>query len=838
MAQGIFYDGSNLILSASVVHMSASTMSMPGIDNLSSSLAQALAGGGGGGGSQTLQQVLDTGNTATQDIDLTGYVDANKYKLLGNTIITGSGTSIAIGRDAGGYSGSNIFHNTVIGSEAFQYGQNRENTVIGRISGRSVHSTTNALTAIGFSSAEYHTGSDSTIIGRNTGQYSDTDRSLIMGTSAGRYIKGDDLVIMGFLAGASATDVAGSLIIGRNAGQYASGSENTLIGPNAGLYSTGPNNIFLGRSGGSNTGGRNVALGYDALNNNTGDNNVGYGFRALQNNTGDGNISFSGFGQNNTGNNNLFFGSAHNNSGNSNVFLGLDSYNIGLNNSGDRNLAFGSRTLQDNSGNENIALGESNLEFNGSGIRNLALGHGAGRGSYNTPFTGSYNIFIGYLAGYGNAGSGSNLTNATAIGYRATVEQNNAIVLGQVNSYHTKVGIGTSTPSTRLHIVGNTTTNAQSSLLIENSGGADLFEVRNDGVVSIDGITNLSQSIADAASSGGGGSTDLQTVLDTGNSATSDMSLNGVLILNSGSSISNSNGNLVIGYQALNNNPGVIDTLAIGYRAIYNLTNNYSYNTAIGQEAMLNAGGSSNVAVGYQAGYTTNGGGNARSVYIGVSAGRNTVSTLGEVAIGYAAGLSNSNSYSTGVGYEAFRTSNGEYSVAIGYGAGRSSTGARSTFVGASSGRSNTGQYSVGIGYSSLNNVAGTNNVALGYQAGYEGGANTLTGNSNTFLGYNASYGSNTTISNSTAVGANITLTDSNTVILGNNTNVGIGTTTPTSKLHIDGTAGEQLRIENSFTPSSTSDTTGETGDIAWDDGYIYVKTSAGWKRAALSTFP
>jgi len=67
--------------------------------------------------------------------------------------------------------------------------------------------------------------------------------------------------------------------------------------------------------------------------------------------------------------------------------------------------------------------------------------------------------------------------------------------------------------------------------------------------------------------------------------------------------------------------------------------------------------------------------------------------------------------------------------------------------------------------------------------------------------------------------------------------NVGIGTTSPTSLLHISGSAGTQFRIEKPFTPSATGNSTGATGDFSWDDDYVYVKTSAGWKRAALSTF-
>lgn len=60
----------------------------------------------------------------------------------------------------------------------------------------------------------------------------------------------------------------------------------------------------------------------------------------------------------------------------------------------------------------------------------------------------------------------------------------------------------------------------------------------------------------------------------------------------------------------------------------------------------------------------------------------------------------------------------------------------------------------------------------------------------------------------------------------------------PTSFLDITGTNGySQLRLRTSYTPSSTSDTNGETGDIAWDNDYLYIKTSAGWKRTPLSNF-
>jgi hypothetical protein len=70
------------------------------------------------------------------------------------------------------------------------------------------------------------------------------------------------------------------------------------------------------------------------------------------------------------------------------------------------------------------------------------------------------------------------------------------------------------------------------------------------------------------------------------------------------------------------------------------------------------------------------------------------------------------------------------------------------------------------------------------------------------------------------------------------NGNVGIGTTSPTARLDVNSSTGyNQVRMRTSYTPTGTSDANGNVGDIAWDDSYIYIKTSAGWKRVALSTF-
>lgn len=64
-------------------------------------------------------------------------------------------------------------------------------------------------------------------------------------------------------------------------------------------------------------------------------------------------------------------------------------------------------------------------------------------------------------------------------------------------------------------------------------------------------------------------------------------------------------------------------------------------------------------------------------------------------------------------------------------------------------------------------------------------------------------------------------------------------TTTPTAAVHITKTNGyQQLILSTSYTPTSSADANGVVGTICWDDEYIYVRTSTGWKRTpGLSTF-
>lgn len=158
--------------------------------------------------------------------------------------------------------------------------------------------------------------------------------------------------------------------------------------------------------------------------------------------------------------------------------------------------------------------------------------------------------------------------------------------------------------------------------------------------------------------------------------------------------------------------------------------------------------GSFNFFQGSYSGYVNTTG--QYNVFSGVNAGRsNTVGSFNVFSGG------NSGYYNTsGSGNMFFGT----------YSGFNNTTGSNNNFSGSNAGYSNTtGEVNVFFGqYSGYSNTTGNYNVFLG---GSAGAANT-TGSGNTYIGF-ASTGS-PTVSNSTAIGTNASVTASNTVVLGN----------------------------------------------------------------------
>ena len=308
-----------------------------------------------------------------------------------------------------------------------------------------------------------------------------------------------------------------------------------------------------------------------------------------------------------------------------------------------------------------------------------------------------------------------------------------------------------------------------------------------------------------------------------------DVSFNGVRVGLGGGSVSQ---NTVVGNGAINATATGNYNSAFGYQALPALTSG-TYNTAVGRMAMFaNTTGVNNVAVGASAMQGYNG---TQSVAIGFS-------SMSGAATG---------NYSVGIGGNTLVASTGEYQVAVGDGALTANTsGIRNTAVGASALATNTtGQLNVAVGELALNLSNSSNNTAIGRQAGY----NVSSGANNTFLGFQSGMGI-TTGGNNTIIGSATGLSSSlaNTIILADGSgnqrlyinstgNVGIGTTTPASKLEIgssdlgDGLAGPVITLGRNTNGTNTGagsinfQSKAGTAGYVWQDnaGNLRINTAA-----------
>ncbi|MCX6766644.1 MAG: tail fiber domain-containing protein, partial [Candidatus Moranbacteria bacterium] len=216
-------------------------------------------------------------------------------------------------------------------------------------------------------------------------------------------------------------------------------------------------------------------------------------------------------------------------------------------------------------------------------------------------------------------------------------------------------------------------------------------------------------------------------------------------------------------------------------------TSNQGGNTAVGFQALRsNNTYGGNTALGYQALATSNGAGNTAVGNLALTSSTGNYNTaLGNEALRYA-GSARDN---TAVGSESQRVSTGERNTSLGSGALWNTSGSYNVAVGVGAGDKNSASFdnSVFIGYASGTEItSGDYNTFLGYASG----STTTTGGSNILLGYNIQTPAVDT-SNYLSIGNLIFATGGfgtgTTVGTGN---VGIGTTSPLSKLHLNGGTG------------------------------------------------
>ena len=295
-----------------------------------------------------------------------------------------------------------------------------------------------------------------------------------------------------------------------------------------------------------------------------------------------------------------------------------------------------------------------------------------------------------------------------------------------------KVGIGTTNPGSRLDIEGAVNTSS-------------FYQIGGQSVLSVAG--NYNTMIGTGAGSN-----------NTGSYAT------------------------LVGYRAGTNNTANANTF-VGYQAGH-LTTSGQFNTFMGTDAdSENTIGHDNVFIGSAAGAANTEGYN--NTFIGMMAGSSNTSGYRNTFLGYYAGQSNTSGLgNTFLGRESgWTNTTGEGNVFIGDQTGYSNTiGILNTFVG---------------NYSGYDNSEGTANVFLGLLAG----RSNTTGNNNTFLGVHAGH-DNTIGSGNVFLGnqAGYSETGSDKLYIANSSSnppliygdfdtgeVGIGTTSPDEKLHVNG---------------------------------------------------
>ena len=195
----------------------------------------------------------------------------------------------------------------------------------------------------------------------------------------------------------------------------------------------------------------------------------------------------------------------------------------------------------------------------------------------------------------------------------------------------------------------------------------------------------------------------------------------------------------------------------------------------------------------------------------------------------------------------SFNNALGNFAIAMGFGTSASSN--YSTAMGKYTTASGLSSTAMGWGTTASGSVS----TAMGEDTTAGGHFSTAMGRRITVMGdYSVGIGLNTT--------PNTVTSDNVMSIMGGS--VGIGTTAPTFLLDVSGGSGivaqfsgrvkgvdainddefvtkgqVERSISSFYTPTDTSDPTGNIGDTSWDSNYFYVKTPGGWKRATLETW-
>ncbi|WP_332367698.1 hypothetical protein [Spirosoma telluris] len=304
------------------------------------------------------------------------------------------------------------------------------------------------------------------------------------------------------------------------------------------------------------------------------------------------------------------------------------------------------------------------------------------------------------------------------------------------------------------------------------------------------------------------------------------------------------------------------------------LNYNGSINTFVGFESGVYNKGSNNTFIGSDAGasnqplYYTGDATGYNNSFVGNNAGYYNQTGYGNSFLGANAGKRNaSGNYNVFVGFESGGT--GEE---VPFRAPNSIYGIKNTLVGSYSGydllggssnvgiganilfKNQFGNYNVAIGDSAGYNTTASNNIYIGKKAGFYNttGSNNIIigpnsgtaitdGTDNIIIGYNSQ--AEDGLHNASAIGSNSRVTVSNALILGNQANVGIGTSAPSTRLEVvsETTDASGLRLSNltSNSPAALSTdqflTVNEKGDVVKARYQLRISSPSEWSDKVFS---
>lgn len=593
----------------------------------------------------------------------TGWTDFNGSfnTSLGGGSLSEAGTvsfSTAIGYEAGKNSGSNsvsigyrangVTNDVVIGNESGALSTGTENVLIGRRTGQRLQSN-NVM--IGHEAGRFTTGSSNTAIGYQAflGVDGETTRSNItaigrqalmsltigsantavgdqalkslqesagnvaVGNNAGESITNAANVVVGFAAGQNATFASGgyNALVGYQAGQSITGQQNVCVGGLSGLEAES-NNVILGLRAGSKVGSQNIVIGMDAGQGGAVagevDNSIAIGYEAARYTTGS----------------------------NSTV-IGYQAYK-GVSGVSDRpNItAIGYQALFSlTTGASNTAVGHQALQNTTTKSSNTAVGCLALQNMDESGANGQYVTAVGFEAGQNLEAqqsalvgfrAGKNAKGATtAVGYLAGVNVSNG----------TYFGYGTASGST------------VSAIAIGQENYRNVVSGGNEIAI---GNQVMWNNVANKATSGNlmiGGGASYYAGIDTSNTVIGHAALRGH---NQGTDAGylNRNYNVTVGYASMYRAySGANNNVVVGYQAAYSQqiaedlgdlsTLTYANNVLIGYRTSYDiTSGSRNVIIGEQSAFELTEGEN--NVILGYKAGLNLTTGDANVLLGYGAG--------------------------------------------------------------------------------------------------------------------------------------------------------------------------------------------------------